>query len=119
MVRVLSAALLIALGIEAARAGTVTVKNTTDADAGSLRDAIANAADGDTIIFSVPSGSTITLTSGALVIAKNVSITGYGADFLTLARSSTAGTPEAPVFNINAGNFAVTISALTITNGKA
>src|SRR6266550_2142551 len=42
-----------------------------------LRDAIAKAASGDTITFSVT--GTITLTSGELVINKNLTINGPGA----------------------------------------
>jgi hypothetical protein len=90
MFRVCSTALLIALEISIARAGTFSVTNTNDSGAGSLRDGIVNAAEGDTIIFRVPRGSTITLTSGPLVIAKNLTIGGYGADLLTVARSSSS-----------------------------
>src|SRR5262245_20701663 len=51
---------------------TLTVQNNHDAGAGSLRDSIARAHDGDTIVFA-PSlvGQTITLTSDELVIRKS------------------------------------------------
>jgi hypothetical protein len=60
-----------------ARAGTLTVTNTDDSGAGSLRQMIADAAPGDTITFAPAlAGQTITLTLGTLVIAKDLSIDG-------------------------------------------
>jgi hypothetical protein len=96
-----------------APAATLTVTNTNDSGAGSLRQAISNAASGDTINFSLPVGSTITLTSGELVIEKNLTINGPGANQLTVS-----GNNLTRVFNI-VGNFNVTLSGLTIANGQA
>ena len=62
------------------RAATCTVTNTNDSGTGSLRDAIAMCSSGDTIVFSVT--GTITLTSGELVIEKNLTIMGPGAGSL-------------------------------------
>jgi hypothetical protein len=62
----LSALCLIALNTQAA---TITVTNTSDNGAGSLRQAIANAHDGDTIDFGVT--GTITLTTGELLVDKS------------------------------------------------
>ena len=56
------------------RAATITVTNTNDSGPGSLRQALTMANDGDTITFAVT--GTITLTSGGLLIAKNVTISG-------------------------------------------
>src|SRR5689334_13887069 len=52
---------------------TLTVLNNLDKGAGSLRDAIGHARDGDTIVFDHNlSGQTITLTSGSLVVKDSV-----------------------------------------------
>ena len=57
-------------------AATITVTNTNDSGTGSLRQALANANNGDRINFAVT--GTITLTSGGLGITKNVTISGPG-----------------------------------------
>jgi hypothetical protein len=95
-----------------ASAAIITVTNTTDNDPGSLRQAIAAAASGDTINFD-PSlnGQTITLTSGQLSIGTNLTITGPGANQLAINGNATSS-----VFYIGSGT--VTISGLTITNGS-
>ena len=74
--------------LQSADAATITVTNTNDSGADSLRDALASASDGDTINFD-PSlnGQTITLTSGELVIPKSVMISGPGANNLTVSGS--------------------------------
>ena len=63
-------------------ATTITVTNTNDSGPGSLRQALADAIDGDTVTFAVT--GTITLTSGGLVIDKDVTISGPGADQLSI-----------------------------------
>ena len=60
-----------------AHAATITVTNTNDSGPGSLRQALANANNGDTINFAV--SGTITLTSGGLEVTKSVAISGPGA----------------------------------------
>src|SRR6478736_5429920 len=57
-------------------AATITVTNTNDSGPGSLRQALANANNGDRINFSVTGA--ITLSSGGLGITKNVTISGPG-----------------------------------------
>ena len=57
-----------------ADAVTRTVTNLNDAGAGSLRDTIAISANGDIINFSVT--GTISLTSGELNVAHNITING-------------------------------------------
>jgi hypothetical protein len=91
---------------------TLTVTNTLDKGAGSLRDAITKAGNGDTIVFA-PSldGQTITLTSDQLTINKNLDIEGPGASLLAISGNDTNR-----VFSIPEGN-TVTIAGLTITNG--
>ena len=66
----------------AAHAATVTVTNTNDSGAGSLRQALTIVNDGDTINFAVT--GTITLTSGGLLINKNIAISGPGPDQLSI-----------------------------------
>jgi hypothetical protein len=89
-------------------AATITVTNTNDSGAGSLRQALAVAHDGDRITFAV--SGTITLTSGALVVTKSVTISGPGADQLSIA-----GIQGQSVFFVAA---IATISGLTVRNGQ-
>ena len=63
--------------------GGYAVCNGNDSGSGSLRRAILFASSGDTITFA-PSVTTVTLTSGELVIDKNLTITGPGANRLTV-----------------------------------
>ena len=91
--------------------GTVTVTNTNDSGAGSLRAAIASASSGDTINFSVT--GTITLTTGVLEITNSLTITGPGASTLAISGGGVSG-----VFIVDSGA-TVTISGLTIENGSA
>src|SRR5215510_4074582 len=102
------------LGTSAASAATITVINTNDSGPGSLRQALAHANDGDTIDFdSSLNGQRITLTSDQLVVNRSVTISGLGANNLTVD-----GNANGSVFYINPLN-SVTISGLTITNGNA
>ena len=119
---VLSAAVvLIPSRPPAVRAVTCTtnpvVQNNGDSGAGSLRQAIIDACDGDTITFGNTVTSPITLTTADLVIDKNLTINGPGATLLTVERSSAAGTPQFRIFTINSG-VTVIISGLTVTNGR-
>jgi hypothetical protein len=101
--------LLCAIAMQA-RAATITVTNTNDSGPGSLRQALAIANDGDTINFAVT--GTIVLTSGGLVIDKDVTISGPGSDQLSIDGNQAE---VQCVFNIVTGN--TVISGLTITNG--
>jgi N-acetylneuraminic acid mutarotase len=93
--------------------GGYAVCNTNDSGPGSLRQAILNASSGDTINFA-PSVTTVNLTSGEeLVIDKNLTITGPGANRLTVQRSTYA----ARIFNISSSTATVSISGITISNG--
>ena len=95
-----------------ARAGTNTVTTLADSGAGSLRQAIAEAAAGDTIVFAVT--GTITLTSGELVVADSLTILGPGASDLALS-----GNGASRVFCLSNPAASVAISGLTICNGKS
>jgi Right handed beta helix region len=90
-------------------AATITVNNTNDSGPGSLRQALTVAHDGDRITFAV--SGTITLTSGGLGVFKNVTISGPGADQLSIDGNQS---PTQPVFSVLA---IATISGLTIRNG--
>jgi predicted outer membrane repeat protein len=92
------------------RAASITVTNTNDSGPGSLRQALRDANEGDTITFAVT--GTITLSSGGLPIAKNLTISGPGADQL-----SVDGNQALLVFGIFPDKTA-TISGLTVTNGQ-
>jgi hypothetical protein len=61
--------------------------------------------------------SPISLTSAELLINKDLTIQGPGANTLTVQRSTANGTPNFGIFNIQTGT--VAISDLTISNGKA
>src|SRR6266513_942510 len=94
-------------------AATITVTNTNDSGPGSLRQALTIANDGDTIGFAVT--GTISLTSGELVIDKNIIISGRGPGLLTVARSQQAA--DFRIFNIPPSHTAE-IDGLTITGGS-
>src|SRR5207247_3252894 len=98
-------ALLCAIAAHA-RADTITVTNTNDSGPGSLRQAFADANDGDTIAFAVT--GTIGLTSGELLVNKNITISGPGAESLAVD-----GGTKSRVFHIDSG-ILVTISGLTV-----
>src|SRR5437667_4975400 len=99
-----------------APAWAATVTNTNDSGSGSLRQAIADAAAGDTISLAP---GTITLTSGELVINKDLTISGPGSGKLTIQRSTAGGTPEFRIFNVTSSTGTITISGVTVSNGLA
>jgi len=103
---ILASALLIP-----AHATTIIVTNTNDNGPGSLRQALADVNDGDTIDATEVSG-TITLTSGQLLVDKSVTINGAGADVLALDGNATSR-----AFQTVTGQ-TVSISGLTIRNGQ-
>ena len=92
----------------AAHAATLTVSNTNDAGAGSLRGQIAAAVSGDTINFSVTGA--ITLTTGEIAFAKSLLVSGPGSGSLNLTKSGASSR----IFNIT-GTPTVTISGLTFS----
>jgi predicted outer membrane repeat protein len=105
------AVLLLVSTTTSSHAATITVTNTNDSGPGSLRQALAVAHDGDRIIFAV--SGTITLTSGGLGVFKNVTISGPGADHLSIVGIQSPIHIQ-PVFSVLA---IATISGLTIRNG--
>jgi hypothetical protein len=93
---------------------TLTVRTTADSGAGSLRDTIAAAAPGDTIVFDHRlDGQTIALTSGQLTITEDVSIVGPGAGELTISGSGLSR-----VFTVLGGATA-SLTGLKVAGGLA
>ena len=97
-----------------AQAATITVSNTGDSGAGSLRAALASAADGDTIDATGVSG-TIFLTSGELLVTNSLTILGPGP--ATLAVNGNFPNTTNRVFHI-INSVTASISSLTITKGR-
>ena len=97
------------------RAATITVDNTGDSGSGSLRAALASAMDGDTIDASGVSG-TILLTSAELLVTNSMTIVGSGPNNLVIDGNNPTTTNR--VFHIGS-NTIVSISSLTITNGRS
>jgi hypothetical protein len=98
---------------------TLTVTSDQDSGAGSLRETIAAAQSGDTIVFSVTptsGNSTITLTSGQLLITKDLTIQGPGAGQLVISGSPilSAGSRA---FEVAEGS-ALTLSGLKISGSS-
>jgi len=83
-----------------------------DSGAGSLRQAIGDACVGSTITFDMSQVvSPISLTSGELLINKNLTIQGPSADLMTISGSNLNR-----IFTV--GQFNVTLKGLTLANGK-
>jgi hypothetical protein len=87
------------------------VTTTADSGPGSLRDAVANAAPGETITFALPLPATIVLTSGEILIAQNLTLDGPGATQLVLS-----GNDASRVFSIDTGH--VAMAGLSIAHGR-
>ncbi|PLX00305.1 MAG: hypothetical protein C0593_01205 [Marinilabiliales bacterium] len=96
-------------------ADTIIVTNTDDSGTGSLRQAVLDAAPGDTISFSV--SGTITLTSGEVTLDKDLFILGPGSELLTINGNNASSIfanefsfSEKPVLHINDLSFAYAYS---------
>jgi hypothetical protein len=100
------------LAAASAHANTVTVTNTNDSGPGSLRQALADANDGDTINAIGVYGS-IELSSGELLVNKSVTMNGPGAENLSVENARFSR-----VFEI-ASDKIVALSGLAIKNGQA
>jgi hypothetical protein len=92
----------------------LTVLNNADSGAGSLRDTLAAAQSGDTIVFD-PSlaHETITLASGPLALNSNLTIDGPGANLLAIS-----GNQHNQLFTLS-GNAQVSLANLTLTGGMS
>lgn len=103
------------MAVSGASGATFTATNLNDAGADSLRQAVvdANGSPGaDTIEFQAGLTGTISLTSGPLTLTDSVTITGPGANVVTVS-----GNNASRVFEVNGGVTAA-ISGLTIANGS-
>ena len=105
----LLAAALTTLAIAAGQAAAATVSNGNDSGPGSLREAVATAAPGETI--EVPAGS-YTLTSGQLAVLKGVSIAGAGAATTTIRTDANQR-----LLRIKAPGESVMLSGITLSGG--
>jgi len=102
---------VVSAGAISVDANIITVTNTNDSGPGSLRQALVDVHDGDTIDLAVT--GTVRLTSGGLLIAKNVTISGPGSNQLSID-----GNQAILVFGVFPGRIAA-ISGLTIRNAEA
>jgi hypothetical protein len=89
-----------------------TVTTLADAGPGSLRDAIANTPAGGTVAFQPGLTGTITLTSGPLTIDHSLTISGPGANSLTIN-----GNQLSTVVNVSS-RVTAALSGLSIVNGR-
>jgi len=81
------------------KSNTFTVSNTNDSGTGSLRNTIQAASSDDTIVFSAGlSNDSIILTSGQIIITKNLVLLGPGAKLLAIS-----GGKNSRIFEINTG----------------
>jgi hypothetical protein len=102
-------------------AAALIVTNSGDSGEGSLRAAIAEAAPGDSIEFAIPEDDagydsendvfTITLTTGEIVIDKDLTIAGPAA-----ANIAISGNDGSRIFHVASGD--VDISNLSFINGR-
>ena len=105
---------------DGATAATFTVTNLADSGPGSLRQAVldANASLGaDQVFFTPGLNGTIALTSGEIVIADSLTVTGPGASMLTVTSTSL---PRTRIFRVEspaAAPIDAILSGLTLTEG--
>jgi hypothetical protein len=99
--------------------GSSLVTTTADTGAGSLRQIVTDACDGATITFDTAGAfstpQTITLTTGELVVSKNLTIRAPAA---ATNKVTISGNNASRVFHTNSGN-TLSIIGLTITAGSA
>ena len=111
-VAVVGALVLSLSALGAPQADALVVTNTDDSGPGSLRQALADTPSDGIVTFASGLGQ-ITLTSGSLVITKNLTITGLGA-----ANLAISGNSASRVFVVREGVTA-TIQGVTIRDGHS
>lgn len=107
----LSASILLLLFSVSAHAATITVTSSADSGAGTLRQALADAANGDVITFNLAYPATINLSSQLALMNKSLTITGPGAAKLAISGQDTCRV-------IIATGGSNTITGIAITNGR-
>lgn len=112
---VLCSLLALSLGAARAEAQSFTVSNSNDSGAGSLRDAVAAAGNGDSVVIPASVTAPIVLTGTQIVIHKSITITGAGAGVTVVDGNNAHRSFE--VASDGAIHPEVTISDLTITHG--
>lgn len=96
------------------QAATITVTTTVDSGAGSLRQALSAAANGDTITFAAElSGATIGVTSGPLTLNKPLTIDGAALPVAV----TIDGNGLKQLFTVTSSGV-VTLTHLSLLNGK-
>jgi len=109
-----------AIGVIPAYAATLTVTNTNDSGAGSLRDTLAIAAASDTINFDASlAGTTIHLAS-TITLSQDVTIDGSALTVpVTISGDSNSdGVGDVQILNINSG-VTVVLDSLIFAKGRA
>ncbi len=111
---------ILSLAVMGTVAATLTVTNKNNSGAGSLRQAIADAAIGDTIVFDASVKGAIILDTpgsptlgGELLINKDLTIKGPGANVVRLLQENGS---DDRVLHITSGN--VSVSGLSISGGS-
>lgn len=109
-------ALVLSITLCAARAEAayVTVTNTANSGAGSLREALITAAAGDVIVFALPATPQVIQLDAELGIKRNLTLLGPGASRLTVRKSALAG--KRRIFAVDV-NVTAVISGMTIEGG--
>ena len=98
--------------LSARPAATIPVTNCDDSGPGSLRDAVTNAVDGDTIDMTSLTCSTITLTTGSLgTFVNDVTLNGPGSHDLAISGNYASSVLE------HVGYGTLSIDGVTIENG--
>lgn len=102
-------------------AATLTVTSAADSGAGSLRDALANVQDGDTVDFAFTSPTTIVLQS-YLTIAKAISVQGpvSGSGLAAVNLVTLSGNNQVRVLYVSPPTITspITLRNLNVTQGK-
>ena len=101
-------------------AATITVTSNADSGAGTLRQAIADAADGDSFDFNLPSGQETITISSELEISKGLTIDGSNSDgsgVPVTVQVTTPGSSNFRVFSINASGKTIAINKMTMKGG--
>lgn len=91
--------------------GNVTVSVNADSGTGTLRQAVNDVCNADTIVFSLPASSTITLTSGEIAIANDMKIFGNDLNNFVISGNNTSR-----IFNVSAGK-TLTLKDMKLING--